>query len=237
MLAFSLKECGMDPGFLVGGTICNWPFNGERGNGDLFVTEVDESDGTHACTHSFIGVIPNVEDDHSWSVGGVEQLNQNFKSYARKAEHLIYMAGPTADQLFADHPDAERLTEKRAVAEFQQFFPESLQHCWGGYQKWNAVLALKALLKLGIPQSEAVEALGRFPGVERRMTLRYESEQIRVIEDYAHHPTELRAALQAIREMNPFRRSVVIFQPHRYARLERYFNEFAAVLKQGADLI
>ena len=227
----------MEPGFLVGGTVCNWPFNGERGSGDLFVTEVDESDGTHACTRSFIGVVPNVEDDHAWSVGGVEQLNRNFKSYAQKAEHLIYMAGPTADQLFVDHPDALRLTEEMAVAEFQQFFPESLQHTWGGYQKWNAVLALKVLLKLGIPQSQAVEALSRFPGVERRMTLRCESNSVRVIEDYAHHPTELRAALQALREMNPNRRLFVIFQPHRYARLERYFKEFAAVLEQGADRI
>ena len=81
------------------------------------------------------------------------------------------------------------------------------------------------------PEIELFRAALSFPGVERRLSLRFDSPAYRIIEDYAHHPTELKASLNALAETNPNRRLIVIFQPHRYARLKKYLNEFAEILR------
>ncbi len=236
MIAYCLKEASWNPGFLIGGMVTDWPLNGECGSGDLFVTEVDESDGTHACTDSFLAVVPNVEDDHAWSVGGTEKLYENFRRYAFKAQHLIYVGGEIPDRIFADHPSAVRLDPDPENNIFSRLFPQKMNFRWGGFQKRNAVTALAALKAVGMEEDEAVRVLSRFPGVERRMSVRYESKFVRVIEDYAHHPTELKASLEALHQTNPGRRLLAVFQPHRYARLDRYFDEFAEIL-QRADRV
>ncbi len=233
LLAYLFREAGLQPGYLVGGFLTGENgCNGEAGQGnDLFVTEVDESDGTHTAMYSHIGIVTNVEDDHAWSVGGAEQLFANFQQYARQAEKLIYVGSPRTDVLFADHPDAWRLDPDLSAhqTDLALFDPETLS-CWGSWQKLNAVTALAAAKAIGLDPARAAAILSRFPGVERRMSLRFKNEIFTIMEDYAHHPTELRASLSAFREIFPARRLVVLFQPHRYARLERYFTEFAEVL-------
>ncbi len=240
MLAFALSELGASPGCLIGGTVRNWPHNGEAGNGEFFVAEVDESDGTHACIRSYLGIVTNVEDDHAWTLGGVEVLMENFRNYAVHAERLLYVGSPTADRLFSTHPCATRIPPEDSGGEsvplmttMDLLFPRSVLRAWGRFQKQNALTALAALEMLGFPRREAAEVLSRFPGVERRMSLRFDGKAFRVIEDYAHHPTELAASMEALRSTHPGRRLVLIFQPHRYARLERYFDDFARLLKQA----
>ena len=233
LLAYLFREAGLHPGYLVGGFLTGEEGrNGEAGQGnDLFVTEVDESDGTHTAMFSHIGIVTNVEDDHAWSVGGAEQLYANFQQYARQAQTLIYVSSPRTDSLFADHPNALRLDPDLAAhqADLALFDPETLA-CWGSWQKLNAITALAAAKAIGLDPAQAVAILSRFPGVERRMSLRFKNKNFTIMEDYAHHPTELRASLTAFREIFPDRRLIVLFQPHRYARLERYFTEFAEVL-------
>lgn len=94
MLAFLVSRMDQKPGFLVGGFLSGaGERNGSAGEGhDLFISEVDESDGTHTLAHSWLGIVTNVEDDHAWSVGGTERLFANFRQYAFQAEHLIYVA-------------------------------------------------------------------------------------------------------------------------------------------------
>lgn len=234
MLAAALRELHAEPGYLVGGMVQTWDHNGEAGSGDLFVTEVDESDGTHAVMKSTIGVVPNVEDDHAWSVGGVDALMNNFRHYAENATHLIYVSSPVTDALFAEHPSRTALSPDPAASShaLDAFDPQVIAR-WGRYQKINALTALAVLEHLGFEHNAAARALSRFPGVERRMSLRFDSPERRVIEDYAHHPTELSASIEALRETNKGRRLVIIFQPHRYARLERYFDAFAKELSKG----
>ncbi len=231
MLAYLFCEAGLHPGFLVGGYLTSWGSrNGEAGLGnDLFVTEVDESDGTHTEMASGLGIVTNVEDDHAWSVGGAERLYRNFQTYAGKAERLIYIASAMTDKLFAEHPSARRIDPENIGSELKFFDPEALKR-WGGFQKLNAVTALTAAEEIGLDKAQAAAILSRFPGVERRMSVRLKD---RLIEDYAHHPTELRASIFALREVYPDKRLVILFQPHRYARLERYFPEFADVLKMA----
>ncbi len=241
MLAFALSELGAAPGCLIGGTVRNWPHNGEAGNGEFFVAEVDESDGTHACIRSHLGIVTNAEDDHAWTLGGVEVLMENFRNYAAQSERLLYVGSPTADRLFSTHPCATRIPPEDSCGEsvslttttMDLLFPQSVLRSWGRFQKQNALTALTALEMLGFPRPKAAEVLSRFPGVERRMTLRFDGKAFQVIEDYAHHPTELAASMEALRSTHPGQRLVMIFQPHRYARLERYFNDFARILQQA----
>ena len=230
MIAWVLRELGADPGYLIGGSVNTWDSSGEAGGGRFFVTEGDESDGTHALLRSELAVVTNIEDDHVWSLGGTDVLEENFRRFARRAGRLLYWAGPVPDRLYADRNDAVRLTACEPV------FPPAVTSALGDFQLCNLYTALRAAELLGFPRAEAVSALVRFPGVGRRMTVHLDTPDLKIVEDYAHHPTELRVSLAAFRKTEPSRRLAVIFQPHRFARLERYFSEFAAELRK-ADLV
>ena len=224
MIAHTLRELGEDPGFLIGGTVTGWDSSGRAGGGSVFVTEVDESDSTHALFRASIAVVTNIEDDHAWSVGGTEKLFGSFVQFAEKASHLIDVEGENTDRLFARFAGKrERLSRTLPAWNFPAH--------WGGFQRRNAVTAFAAVrAAVGRSEEEIRSALFRFPGVERRMSLRFENGSFCLIEDYAHHPTELRASLEALRETHPDRRLVLVFQPHRHARLTRYFREFVEIL-------
>ena len=224
MLSWLLRELGANPGFMIGGSVTGWESAGAAGDGDLFVTEADESDGTHALLHSRLGIVTNVEDDHAWSLGGFEALEHNFKTFADQSETLLYCASEETDRLFKSHPHAIRLELAELSGDFLPGF--------GHFQRLDGMIAVKAAELLGFDPVEAEKTLRNFPGVERRLSVRWNGAAT-VIEDYAHHPTELRESIRSLRELYPGRRLVVIFQPHRYARLERYFDEFTVELKKA----
>ncbi|MBO7329470.1 MAG: hypothetical protein J6W00_11945 [Lentisphaeria bacterium] len=217
-LVMILRKCGYDPGFIIGAEVAGLP-SCAPGDGDIFVTEADESDGTHTLLENFLAVIPNIEDDHEWSLGGAEKLDENFRIVARNSCNILYYSSKKCSELFCDHPAAVIL----------QDIPEkfALLH---GFQASNARIAAEAAVLLGCDRAMAYQAAEDYPQVLRRMTLHRNSENLVVIEDYAHHPTEVRAALELLRKNYPDAHLRVLFQPHRFARLEKYFNEFAEVL-------
>lgn len=228
MLTHILVHAGRRPGFLIGAAVKGAPSASAGEGDDLFVTEVDESDGTHTLVHPYLGVVPNVEDDHSWSVGGEAQLFANFRRFASQCKHLVYYAGLHTDELFASHPDALRL---------EYPLPGSFGRRWIGYQAWNAHLAIRAAVLLGVDAAEAEKALESFGGVARRMAARFQSERVTVIEDYAHHPTELASSIGTLRAGYPGHHLRVVFQPHRYARLRKYLPQLAAELAKADSAI
>ena len=231
MLSHILTNSGIDAGFMIGGKV-NSGGSAAAGDGDIFVTEVDESDGTHALMHSFLGLVTNVEDDHSWSVGGTEQLFRNFSDFASRSRHLIYVAHPNSDRLFADHHDPLRLVPDVISAPgYFKYLSLDRQREWRGYQSLNAAIALAAAIKLGVEPGTAEHALETFNGVSRRMTCHLNTPELIVMEDYAHHPTELAASLASLRGRFPEHHLRVVFQPHRYARLRQYFDEFKQILR------
>ncbi len=227
ILSWILHETGCDPGWLIGGSVPGLP-PGRRGNGDIFVTEADESDGTHTALFPAIGIVPNADDDHAWSVGGEEALKRNFQTFAKQSKQLIYYRDRLPGDWFEGHPDALRLTA--AFAADPQF------DGFAGFQRTNTALAVEAAVRLGVDRKAALKAAAVFPGVERRMTVRHEGENVTVIEDYAHHPRELEQSLALLKERYPGYHLRVVFQPHRYARLAKYIDELAELLR-GADSV
>jgi len=222
MIAHILTVAGKSPTFLIGADL-NGRGSFSPGTGrDIFITEVDESDGTHVFVFPELGVVPNIEEDHAWSVGGAAALMDNFAEFGRHCRHLIYCAGANPDRIFADHPAAERLTD--LAEEYLGFY---------GFQAANAQLAVAAAVYLGVPRAAAETAARSFPGIGRRMQLRYRSDALTVIEDYAHHPSEIAAAIRLLRHQYPRHHLRVLIQPHRYARLEYFFDGFKSELAKA----
>lgn len=225
MLAYVLQKLDRTPGYMIGGKVTGWDFSAAAGNGGIFVTESDESDGTLTLMQPYIGIISNIDDDHSWSVGGEDAVKKNFVKFAQNSQNLVYFDSEPASSLLAFHNSSFRIGDELA-----NLIDSKNLH---GFQRRNAALVVKALELLGIEQNLVLQELSTFPGVERRMSIRYESNEIVLVEDYAHHPTELSASISAIRERWPQRRLFAVFQPHRQARLEKYFKNFACELRKA----
>lgn len=226
MLVHALRGCGFHPGFLIGAALRSGPSSSAGAGSDLFVTEVDESDGTHTLVSPFLGIVPNLDDDHAWSVGGEEALHANFRTFAFRSQKLLYYGAPLPDRLFRTHPDAVRMERRDAPC-----------GPWLGFQAWNARLALRAAGLLGADPEQAERALAGFPGVARRLAIRFDSPELVIVEDYAHHPAELAGSIATLRSRWPERELQLVFQPHRYARLAKYLPEFAAELTKADSVI
>ena len=224
MLCTILESCNCDPGALIGAA----RIDGESalmGNGDIFVTEVDESDGTHTCVAPFLGIVPNIDEDHEWSVGGAEALKENFRTFGRNCRKLLIADTPELKEFYAGHPELKTAPQPESFANFH------------GFMAKNASLAVEAAVLLGVDYDEAVKAVSGFSGIERRMRLLKEKEGKIFLEDYAHHPTEVRSSIELVRKLHPGKELYVIFQPHRYARLERFFSGFCSALDLADKVI
>lgn len=232
MLAHILRSCGKRPGFLVGGEVDGWPVSATAGAGHCLVTEVDESDGTQDAIDSTLALVTNIEDDHCWSVGGEAALHKCFADFASRAQTVLAWDAGRSRQLLAALPDVRFFDDAD--------IPPGLEVPMAGeYNLRNASLALAAAVRGGVSEADARTALRSFPGVKRRMTCRYASpdESVLLLEDYAHHPTELRCLFEALRSRRPDHRLVAIFQPHRFERVKRYQNEFAEILGTADEVV
>ena len=231
MLVHILRQCQIPCGYMIGGKLSDNTPSAAAGNNDIFITEVDESDGTHTLIKPFLGVVPNVEDDHCWSVGGTEQLYENFATFGRNSQKLISLDSELTEKLFYGHPACRFLHDDHFVGPgVLPGLNSGLFDELGSYQLFDAVLAVEAAIVLGVERHQASEALNTFCGVARRMTVHKNSADLVIIEDYAHHPTEVRMAIAALHKRYPEYHLRVVFQPHRYARLEKYFDAFVAEL-------
>jgi len=236
VISFILEKNGFKPGFMIGGKPGPGMEAFSAGDGGIFVTEADESDGSHVLLKSDLGVVTNVEDDHCWSVGGVEKLYNNFREFARNSEKLLYVNSPNTDKLFHFHDGGKPFNP--TAYEFKNLSPSKLLE-WQGFQLLNAATAVEAAVMIGVEKASAEMVLESFPGVQRRMTLHYDDpvKKITVMEDYAHHPTELENSIESLKKRFPGRRLRVVFQPHRYARLARYIDQFAAELSKVDEVV
>lgn len=224
MLAHILAGCGVDAGFMIGAAVSGSPSASVGKGDDIFVTEADESDGTHKLLSPYLGIVPNVDDDHSWSVGGKEALLDNFRTFASRSRHILCFGPERA--LLSSCPDVTVLPLPEKGFVFSGF---------RGFMAVNARLAVAAAVLLGCREEEAVRAVSSFRGVKRRMSLR-RTEPYVVIEDYAHHPAEVERSIEYLRINYPDHHLRIVFQPHRYARLEVFFADFVRILATADSL-
>jgi UDP-N-acetylenolpyruvoylglucosamine reductase len=223
MLAHIFRFCGCAADFVIGGKPAGSLPSASSGKGEYFITEADESDLSMAEIKPYVSVVVNVEDDHSWNVGGKEALFAGFKKFAFSAPHLIYGSGEIADDLFKGHSAAQSLDYSIDQLEVPQA---------GRHNRFNAAVSAKVAETCGLPAAKVAEALKVFQGVNRRCTTHAQGQKHIVIEDYAHHPTELRAFIDTLKEDYQGYKTVILFQPHRYERVEMYCDEFTSILKE-----
>lgn len=207
MIAFVLRELGRDPSFLIGGDVPQLGGNAGAGEGWL-VVEGDESDRTVAELRPRVAVVTNLDLDH----------------------HTTFASRAEVDALFAEWLAAAPQTVRGS--ELEPYTGELSVP--GRHNRHNAAVALAALEAVGLARTEAELALAGFAGVARRLERRGETNGVEVFDDYGHHPTEVAAALDALRDGD--RRVLVVFQPHLYSRTRHLAREFAAALA-AADTV
>ncbi len=226
MITHILRKLKINTGCLIGGALQDGSLPFGAGDGSFFVTEADESDYSHSLLHPTIGVITNYDADHAWNSDMENEMFAKFQLFCENSSVVMHYDIPELNKI------SEPFKNKRIL--LRQIDADD-RIPFAGFMKSNAYLAMKVAEKLGFECP--VELIADFRGVDRRMTVRGQSEKNILLEDYAHHPAEVAASLDYLKELYPEYRLHVIFQPHRYARLKKYFDDFVRVLGSKADRV
>jgi len=230
MLTWALRGLGADPAFFIGGEVPGLGPDGASANagwgeGEWVVAEADESDASFLELKPEIAVVTNVEMDHHSRWNSIAELRAAFAAFTAGASGLV---APAEDELHVEPlGGAER--EARAYGEGGPGPAGLSLDVPGRHNVLNARAALAAAALAGFDLAAVAAALAGFPGVARRLELKGERDGARVYDDYAHHPTEVRATLAALREMEPAR-LIAAFQPHLYSRTRAFADQFGAAL-------
>jgi UDP-N-acetylmuramate--alanine ligase len=227
MVAYALRAIGADPAFFVGGEVPGLGPDGGTANagwgeGEWVVAEADESDASFLRLQPEVAVVTNVEMDHHSRWGSLAELHEAFRSFIGPARGLVVPMDEEMGWLGQRGEEARFDAAAPGPAELTLAVP-------GQHNLRNARAALGAIELAGLDVAAAAEALARFPGVHRRLELKGSRGPVHIYDDYAHHPTEVRAALSALRELEPSR-LIAVFQPHLYSRTKALTQEFGAAL-------
>jgi UDP-N-acetylmuramate--alanine ligase len=254
MISRVLVDGQYDPTFLVGGELNDMGSNARHGEGEFVVCEADESDGSLLLLRPEVAVLTNLELDHHSHYLHVEDVQQVFREFiAELPSHglFVYFAGDPRVAALATEAPCRGCSYGFDDAEYQArevvaLPPGSRFEVWkaqrrlatvslrvpGRHNVLDALAAFATLAEMGVPTEKIVPALESFTGAVRRFQLKGERDGVTVVDDYAHHPTELRATLSAARE-GGWSRVIAVFQPHLYSRTEYLQTEFAEALLEA----
>ncbi len=259
MIVTGLLGIGEDPSFVNGGVIDTLGVSSARGEGELFVVEADESDGSFLLYNTAVALITNVDPDHLDHYGSLEAFHDAFVRFSAAATELVVVSSDDAgavgvtEKLRASHPDKRVITFGEAadatvrVHSVDTNGPVTFSVSWQGedyraqlripglHNAINAAGAFAVLVGLGFDPAASLAAVAEFGGTERRFQLHGTVGGVSVYDDYAHHPTEVAAALSAARTVVGSGRIIAVHQPHLYSRTRLFAQEFADVLEQYAD--
>lgn len=258
MIALCLEEASFDPTIIIGGELRNIRGNAKLGHGDFFVAEADESDGSFLKLAPYIAVVSNIENDHLDHYGTLENIVKAFGQYIHNVRNDGFSVLCTDGPLLREVAAAEshkvitygfnRYAQYRIGDIFTKGY-STIGEVFDGQKKIgslelkvpgrhnmiNALAAVAVSRELGIDFQKVAEALCSFTGANRRFQFLGEANGVVVIDDYAHHPTEIMATLKAARQGSPSR-IIAVFQPHRFSRTQRLHGEFAGAFAD-ADLV
>ncbi|MDO5742934.1 MAG: UDP-N-acetylmuramate--L-alanine ligase [Micrococcaceae bacterium] len=261
LIAYMLRAAGISPTFAVGANIASLGVNAEYGQGRVFVAEADESDASFLNYRPDVAVITNIEADHLDHYGSVEAVHQAFFEFASllpESGLLICCADDPGSQALAvrmrrERPDLRVQTygfAENADRRLDDPHPRGNRFAcsleWGSGEQTDLEIALPGNhnllnatagfavgLDCGLEPEVATAGLGAFTGAARRFDFRGEAAGVRVYDDYAHHPTEVQAALHAARAVAGEGSVHVLFQPHLFSRTQEFHADFAAALSQA----
>jgi len=264
MLTVALQHCRLDPSFAIGGDLNESGANAHHGEGGIFVAEADESDGSFLNYSPSVAVVTNVEPDHLDHHGTVEAYVAVFDEFVRRLvpggllivcgdDERAAALGGRAESAGVRVVEYGRSVTGDGDARVLGFDPAdgggvvriSLRGNQiavrvavpGEHMAFNAVAALLAGIELGAPVDGLVEGLAAFGGVRRRFEFKGRSADVRVYDDYAHHPTEVAAQLRAVRGTAGRGRVIVVFQPHLYSRTKTFSDAFAEALGLADEVV
>ena len=260
MVATVLGTAGLDPTFVVGGIVRSYRSNARLGKSELMVVEADESDRSFLMLTPMIAVVTNIDREHMDYYHDMEDVRKCFADFVNKVPFY------GAAVLCLDDPHVQAVipkVERRRITygmsaqadisaheiTYDQSFGSSFT-VWRGidvlgrvnlrvpgkHNVYNSLGAIAVGLELDVPFEKIAEALGEFTGADRRFQFKGDEKGITVVDDYGHHPTEIKATLSAARIGAPNRRIVVLFQPHRYTRTNDLMDEFASAFN-NADVL
>jgi UDP-N-acetylmuramate--alanine ligase len=251
MIITALNRLGASPSFVNGGVIAEYGASSSFGSGEDFVIEADESDSSFLHYDTSVAVITNVDPDHLDHYGSLEAFQAEFAKFANAAKTAVVISADDPGALavtkllrhknvssFGEAEGADfRLSEIDASGPLVSFTishgSESVSTVLkipGHHNALNAAAAAAAVVGLGYRLSETIEAIASFGGTERRFELHGEKRGVRVYDDFAHHPTEVVAALKAARAVVGSGRLITVFQPHLFSRTRLFAQEFADAL-------
>jgi UDP-N-acetylmuramate--alanine ligase len=253
-----LREADRDPTMVVGGKLRTLGTNARLGQGEFLVAEADESDGTFLLLSPIIAVVTNIDREHLDYYGDMDRVRESYLQFIHRVPFYglavlcldnvnVRALLPSIRKRFVTYgtsPDADWQARDLRVEGLETFFEAwrggervgSVRlHMPGRHHALNALAALAVAAELEIDFPLAIRALGEFGGIHRRFEVKGEEAGILVVDDYGHHPEEIRATLRAAREGFQ-RRLVVAFQPHRYSRTRDLFGEFLEAF-DDADVV
>jgi UDP-N-acetylmuramate--alanine ligase len=256
MLTVALQAAGLDPSFAIGGLINSSGVNAHLGSGDIFVAEADESDGSFTAYHPLGAIITNIELDHVDHFATLEDLYAIFLEFINTIQSGGFLIGCTDDPGVREllrrntRSDISVIGYGEKESDFQisrivlepssafariskngKVLPELHLTIPGLHNVFNATSALAAGERLGASVADLLRGLESFTGSRRRFEHKGVVHEIEVIDDYGHHPTEIRVTLETAKAYVPAGRVIVIFQPHRFSRTQAFAPDFAKALE------
>jgi UDP-N-acetylmuramate--alanine ligase len=256
MLITALRNLGADPSFVNGGVIVEYGLSSDFGSGELFVIEADESDGSFLNYETSIAVITNVDADHLDHYGSDSAFFDAFNSFASNASEfavvnqsdpgckklevreqtgtLGFGYGKTSVEIAKVDASGPQVTFSLSNGKISVDMKLKIA---GEHNAQNAAAAVTVLTGLGYDFEASCQAVELYQGAERRFEFHGESRGVRVYDDFAHHPTEVAAALAGARANNPDGKLITVFQPHLYSRTRIFQKEFAEVLSLSDQVI
>ena len=260
MMTVALQGCGVDPSFAIGGTLMASGSNAHRGTGDYFVAEADESDGSFVEYKPLAAIVTNIEHDHVDFFETADQVTAVFEKFAStiSPEGFLIYCGDDAGSAKLGLQDAPYTRISYGTSEGADLRVDQIsllpmgstsRILWKGravgtlelqvpghHNVLNAAACLAMGLALGLPAHQLLEGLHSFRGAGRRFELKATEHGIRIIDDYGHHPTEIKVTLDAARRYAGDGRLLVVFQPHRYSRTQAFLDDFATTLDFADDV-
>jgi UDP-N-acetylmuramate--alanine ligase len=257
MLTTVLRDCGADPGYVIGGILNETGLGAEDGAGMDFVAEADESDGSFLLLSPDVAIITNVEADHLDNYASLAEIEAAFATFGSRVSSLVLTCaddqGAEAVAAGLDPQRVRRYGESSGAdyqlgdvrpeglgvsfavtadrSPFGEIFAQMTVRVPGRHNALNATAAFAAAVELGFAPPRVTAALAGYRGARRRLELKGEADGVRVFDSYAHHPTELAADLRAARDIADDQgRVIAIFQPHLYSRTRIFAADFGAAL-------